>query len=238
MRRHGILGYGLLMVLGLSWLVSQPGVRSLSADQSGGLPALAQRVAALEQVNAGQAAEIAALKNRLIQAEMELAALDAGLMDVEAKTAPISVVGTEFQIIGKNVSILDGSGGTESNTGLGNLIVGYNEDGGFAVSRTGSHNLVVGTEHSYTSFGGLVAGQGNSIQGRYNSISGGNSNVTKAFWSSVSGGTFNQALGDYSTVSGGGFNSARNSGATVSGGQNRTAPGTYNWVAGALFQAN
>src|SRR5262249_61624379 len=98
MRKHGISGYGLLMVLGLAWLVGQPGVRSLSADQAGGLPALEKRVAALEamvkslqQTNNSQAAEIAALNNGLDQAELELAALDAGLMVHETKTAPIRV---------------------------------------------------------------------------------------------------------------------------------------------------
>ena len=119
MRKHGISGYGLLMVLGLAWLVGQPGVRSLSADQAGGLPALEKRVAALEalvkslqQPNSGQAAEIAALNARLLA--------------VEGKTAPIGVAGTDFVIAGKNVFIVDGSGDTESHSGLGNLTVGYN----------------------------------------------------------------------------------------------------------------
>jgi hypothetical protein len=248
MRTRGIPTYGLLAALVLAWLVGQYGTRPLAADQAGGLPDLARRVATLEatigslqQTNAVQAAQITALQ--------------AGLAAIQAKTAPISVAGTSFIISGKNVLIQDGSGGTESLSGLGNLIVGYNEDGGSARSRTGAHNLVVGTLHSYTNFGGLVAGQGNWIQGRYNSISGGSGNVTNAFWSSVSGGTANQALGDYSTVSGGGFNIARNSGAVVSGGELNMSSGTYStvsgglmrstatldfgsWVAGGLFQAN
>src|SRR5262249_30921254 len=169
MRKHGILGYALLMVLGLAWLVGQPGVRSLSADQAGGLPALEKRVAALEalvkslqQTNTSQAADIAALKNRLDQAEVDLTALDAGLQAVEVKTAPISVVGTDFVITGKNVFIVDGSGATKSESGLGNLTVGYNvlrAVGGDA--RTGTHNLILGDRHNYTSYGGLVAGGAN-----------------------------------------------------------------------------
>jgi hypothetical protein len=241
MRTRGIPTYGLLAALALAWLVGQHGTRPLAADQAGGLPDLAKRVAALEatvaslqQANAAQAAQIAALKNRLDQDEVELAALDAGLTDVEAKTAPIRVVGTEFQIIGTNVSILDGSGATESKTGLGNLIVGYNENGSNGDDQTGTHNLVVGRGHHYSSFGGLVAGEANSITGRFNSISGGTGNSTAAFWSTVSGGTSNAALGDYSTVSGGGFNSARNSGAVVSGGEQNTSSGTYSTVSGGL----
>src|SRR5262249_6627147 len=140
MRRHSISGYALLMVLGLAWLVGQPGARSLSADQAGGLPALEERVADLEATNASQAAQItalqqshasqpariAALQDRLDRDEAELTALGTGLMVVEAKTAPILVAGDDFTIIGKNVFIQDGSGATESDTGLGNLTVGYN----------------------------------------------------------------------------------------------------------------
>jgi len=50
-----------------------------------------------------------------------------------------------------------GSGATEGMiNGLGNLIVGYNEDVGSNATRTGSHNLVVGIEHSYSSYAGSL----------------------------------------------------------------------------------
>src|SRR5207253_11308856 len=62
-----------------------------------------------------------------------------------------------------------------------------------AHDRSGSHNVVVGDEHTYSSFGGLVAGSHNSITGRF---------------ASVTGGGFNTASGDHSSVSAGGFNSA------------------------------
>src|SRR5262245_48565656 len=113
MKKYGIPGYVVLIVLSVAWLVGQPGARPLSADQSGGLPDLERRVAALEavvaslnQTNTDQSAQIAALKNRLDLAEMELVELDAGLMVVEAKTEPISVAGTDFVITGTNVFIV------------------------------------------------------------------------------------------------------------------------------------
>src|SRR5262245_16105179 len=119
MRRHSISGYALLMVLGLAWLVGQPGARSLSADQAGGLPGLEKRLAALEatvaslqKVNNSQAAKIAALTSRL--------------QVVEAKTAAIRDDGTTYVITGRNVFIQDGSGNTDGGTGLGNLTIGYN----------------------------------------------------------------------------------------------------------------
>ena len=62
-----------------------------------------------------------------------------------------------IEIHGVNVRIVDGSGTTDGTpTGLGNLIVGYNELRGSDDDRTGSHNMVAGTEHNYTRVGGLV----------------------------------------------------------------------------------
>ncbi|MGH7288214.1 MAG: hypothetical protein ACREI8_09390, partial [Myxococcota bacterium] len=62
---------------------------------------------------------------------------------------------------GVNVQVVSGSGATEGLVnGLGNLIVGYNEDVAQNTCiprvgcvnppaiRTGSHNLVIGAEHS------------------------------------------------------------------------------------------
>jgi len=80
------------------------------------------------------------------------------------------------------------------NTGLGNLVIGYNEDSfgaappippGFAASfpqnidanRTGSHNLVVGPDNMFTGSGGLVAGAGNMISGKYATVTGGECNM-------------------------------------------------------------
>ena len=75
-----------------------------------------------------------------------------------------------------------------------------------ANDRTGSHHLIVGSEHSYSSYGGLVAGWGNTISGTY---------------SSVSGGWKNSASGPLSSVS---------------GGQDRVVTGTSDWRAGTLFE--
>ena len=227
MRKFTITILGSAMLV---WLVAQPGARPLLADQRGGLPALEQRVAELEAL-------VKSLQENNTSQVDQIAALNARLLAVEAKTAPISVADTDFMIIGKNVSIVDGSGATESSTGLGNLIVGYNENGSNGNDHTGTHNVVVGIRNNYTSFGGLVPGEANTITDRFNSITGGTGNTTAAFWSTVSGGTANQALGDYSTVSGGGFNTARNSGAVVSGGEFNTSSGTYSTVGGGLTRS-
>jgi hypothetical protein len=99
---------------------------------------------------------------------------------------------------GVNVHIRSGVGFTDDpGSGLGNLIVGYNENL-FGSPRTGSHNLVVGSGHGYSSWGGFVAGFGNTISGPYASVSGGSGNTAAGYASSVSGGQWLEALEDFS----------------------------------------
>jgi hypothetical protein len=76
-------------------------------------------------------------------------------------TPRLALNGTDVEFDAANVHVQSGSGSTSAmpTNGLGNLIVGYNE----GAHAGGSHNLVVGEEHTYTSWGGLVAGFFNSI---------------------------------------------------------------------------
>jgi hypothetical protein len=139
-----------------------------------------------------------------------------------------------------NVKIVNGSGTTAGAVnGLGNLIVGYDEDRGPGITdKSGSHNLVVGPAHNYTSYGGFVAGLSNTtsapnasvIGGEANTASGASSSVTAGFIntasglaSSVTGGFFNTASGQYSSVSGGRSNEASGNETSVSGGSSNTA---------------
>ena len=122
--------------------------------------------------------------------------------DAQAKLACMSKTGDDVYFTGCNVHIVSGAGATDGAVnGLGNLIVGYNEDvavlfpGSPASLRSGSHNLVVGPGHSYSRYGGLVAGFINIITGSYASVSGGNGNTASGDYSSVSGGNDNRASG-------------------------------------------
>ena len=66
----------------------------------------------------------------------------------------MNIVGNTLKIDGCNVQITNGTGSSTTVNGLGNLIIGYNPantEPGFPTAKTGSHNLVVGDEHSYTS---------------------------------------------------------------------------------------
>jgi hypothetical protein len=108
-------------------------------------------------------------------------------------------------------------------TGLGNLIIGYNEppDDFDTEDREGSHNLVIGPRHRFSSWGGLVAGYDNTITGPYCTVSGGSSNRAAAEGASVSGGGENHASAYLSSVS---------------GGSGRVASEFYSWAAGDLYQ--
>jgi hypothetical protein len=102
--------------------------------------------------------------------------------------------------------------------------------------RAGSHNLVVGQQHRYSSFGGLVAGEGNSVSGPAASVSGGFGNVASNRYASVSGGQANTASGEASSISGGHANTASDNWTSVGGGQNNSA--SSNWASISGGQGN
>jgi len=257
-------------------------------SQQGGVPGLDQRVTALEAIitmlqvsTSNQSQQIAALQGQVASLQGQLAqqssqvvalqtnvsTLETALVSTTTKLGCMSKVGTDVFFDGCNVYIRSGGGSTDAPVnGLGNLIVGYNEIQYGGIFRTGSHNLIVGRNNSYTSYGGLVAGELNTVSGPaasvgggfqntasgiYASVSGGGENVASNDRSVVSGGTFNNATGGGATVSGGGFNTASaiyssvsggytnqasGAAATVSGGAGRTATSADNWAAGTLYE--
>lgn len=161
------------------------------------------------------------------------------------------VVGPHVIFEGVNLHVRNLGGSTDSVDGLGNLIVGYNADVGW--NRTGSHNMVIGNNHGYSRFGGLVAGDLNTISapgasvtgGQWNhasgpqaTICGGGNNTSTAYASTVCGGALNVASAQDATVTGGFGNKATGFRATVSGGYARIAAGENDWIAGSLFEDN
>jgi hypothetical protein len=122
----------------------------------------------------------------------------ADYLKVDKTTVLQGVKGPHILFTGVNVHVRSGSGFTNDNggtlTGLGNLIIGYNEDTSptatLASARKGSHNLVGGSVNSFSSFGGMVFGYQNAVG-------------PVAPYGSVLGGSENKALGINSTVYGG-----------------------------------
>ena len=152
---------------------------------------------------------------------------------------------------GVNLQVTNGSGFTNTANGTGNLIIGYDEtssggrfqapvvcsNGRFETAedctknnhvwskaqKTGSHNLIVGSGHSYTQSAGVVFGAANAVTGANAVVLGGSGNVSSATVSVVSGGKNNIAKAGATVVSGGESNIASADSASVSGGKNNHA---------------
>ena len=92
----------------------------------------------------------------------------------------ISISEETILISGANLQVVNGQGSTLENVnGTGNIIIGYDEeDLSGNADKSGSHNLVVGSGHTYSSFGGIVVGYNNSITGHFSSVSGGQYNLS------------------------------------------------------------
>ncbi len=177
--------------------------------------------------------------------------LQAQIDELKSLLAGVTRNGNDINFDGVNVRIRNGLGATNGNAqdpdsttttftnGLGNLIVGYDEltdpyngNGTPASDKSGSHNIVVGHGHNYSSFGGFVAGRDNHITEQYSSISGGKNNTARGIYSSISGGLFNNTSGDFSAISGGRFNMAGGDFSVISSGVGNTASGESSSVGG------
>ncbi|HET6383705.1 MAG TPA: hypothetical protein VFJ58_09960 [Armatimonadota bacterium] len=154
--------------------------------------------AAIGHADAGDAAALSAAEQYASSADSAILSsaqqsINADLGPLQAKTQFISVNGSEMTIAGANLTIVNGLGHTDTTNGLGNLILGYNklDASAFGPSHTGSHNLVIGDDHQYLSYGGLVAGFDNGISAPYACVSGGTYNFATATGASISGGDGN-----------------------------------------------
>ena len=136
------------------------------------------------------------------------------------------------QFSGVNVQVVNGDAKTASVNGEGNLVIGYDENAGKR-EQTGSHDLILGEEQTFTSYGGLLEGFRNSITAPFASVTGGEHNTASGQSASVSGGNFDTASALGSSVSGGLSNGASAYGDSVSGGRESTAAGLEaNWIGG------
>jgi hypothetical protein len=136
-----------------------------------------------------------------------------------------------IQFQGVNVQIVNGEGFTSITNGEGNLVIGYDENPG---TQTGSHNLILGGAQTYTSFGGILAGLGNTISKPFASVTGGQLNTASGEMSSVSGGSDNTASGEAASVSGGDQNTASGDEASVSGGVSNKSEAAMSSISGGV----
>lgn len=172
--------------------------------------------------------------------QQQIDALQQQVAELQAKLAAVSInYDGDMVISGVNVYIQDGQGTTHCGppfsdhdcNGKGNLIVGYDQNDGEDV-KTGSHNVVIGDRHTYTSYSGLVLGRNNEISNVGTSVTSGVNNVASGLYASVSGGRNNDASGNYASVSGGDDNVASGVRSSVSGGNGNIASGDRSSVSG------
>jgi hypothetical protein len=141
------------------------------------------------------------------------------------------------RVVGANLQLLNGSGSTETTNGAGNLVIGYDAS---PQQQTGSHNLVMGRQVTFTSYSGIANGHVTSLTGPYAAVLTGEFN-TAGELSAVIGGRGNAATGLNSVISGGFNNNATGSNSWIGGGETNLtetnlatiAGGDFNVVAGA-----
>lgn len=178
------------------------------------------------------AADVADNTDAVAENTSDIGALESelGTLDGDALTDLLSYLSVDTStdavtFSGANVLIQSGVGSTAGAVnGTGNLIVGYDEGGS---NKTGSHNLVVGPGHEYSSYGGIVGGYYNDLSGTYSSVLGGSYNEASGTTSVVVGGYFGEASGHRSSILGGYLNDATGSYSTVYGGYYEDASSTY-----------
>jgi hypothetical protein len=243
---------GYLMALGFFAALTPLPASANNDGNNKGIPgeiaALQAQVTALQdQVNSLQASNTA-LQSQLATVQSNHALLLGPFVDVDPNPE-IGVIGPNIIISGANIHIVSGSRSTDDNgnrTGLGNLIIGYDEAPGsqpltgFPLNpgdRGGSHNLVIGRFNRFTqaAFGGLVAGEVNTISNVSASVTGGDQNAATGAHSTVTGGEANTASGQWASISGGDFSIASGLYSTVNGGANNTASGYGASVSGGLL---
>lgn len=88
---------------------------------------------------------------------------------LEEKTQFIHVEGNTTIFEATNVQIINGAGSTNTMNGLGNLIIGYNENNlcfehWGDVDRNGSHNLIIGDNNEYSSYCNISCGRLNRLR--------------------------------------------------------------------------
>jgi len=214
-------------------------------------------ISTLETQLADQAALIASL-------QADLAATNAYVQDLQTyvNVDDTTDPGRPAVIVsGANLQVVNGLSNTRTTNGVGNILVGYDENmdflclggtemenifdettcnngGGlwwplFAV-KTGSHNVIVGERHTYESYSGFVSGTANYSRSQGASILGGAYNTVSGNWGSIAGGLQNLVEGKRSSIAGGIGNNIQSGGnaASISGGNNNSATDSASTVGG------
>jgi hypothetical protein len=193
---------------------------------------LVGRVVALEAALHQQQMANDALLQRLAALEALVGQQGHAIAEHAYKLAPVARAdgggaGTEWVLTGVNLHVRNGLGrtagtsnslefGAITTNGLGNVIIGYNEDTP-DVDRSGSHNLVLGLYNGYSSVAGIVGGERNRIGGPGAAVITGVRSFATGRYAVVVTGQQNQALEARSLALSGAFNRADGGGTILAG---------------------
>jgi trimeric autotransporter adhesin len=235
------------MMVAIGWLIASCGVAASKsppkptlASLQSEITALQTTVTALQATVANQTQTISGLQSQLASTAAQSAFALGSYVTVDTTDATLKgVKGPNIIFSGANIHIVSGSGTTLDSTGLGNLVIGYDDDtadlASIDAARNGSHNLIVGDDNTFISSGGLIAGYLNGIGNEYASVSGGQDNTATGPYSSISGGDGNVASGKLTTVGGGQSNTASGLESSISGGDGNVANGNLASIGGGQF---
>lgn len=222
-----------------------PGAVTVSLD-----PAVTQLIADLETLVTSQTAVITALETQVANLQAEVDGFSSDLADLQGRVSTVEDVTTPMTLTtidgypsivveGVNIHLRNGLGGTNTDNGLGNLVLGYNESRADPADniRTGSHIVVTGREQNYEGSAGFLGGYQNTLNADYGSILSGFSNENYGLGSAVVGGLFNIAghpndpnESFYSVVVSGYNNLGLGRGAGILAGQNNVTRGLYSAI--------
>lgn len=192
-----------------------------------------------------QQQEIETLQDELSQTQEVLAAL-LPLLSLAPVAERTSFDNQTWTLEGLNLQVVNGEGSSYgSSNGLGNLILGYNEEegghhepnGNLAAGeiRSGSHNLILGAGHTFASNGAFVGGYNNTSLSDGASLLSGQASLAIGTWSAVLGGLDNRAMAPLSCISGGHSNTASGERSSVSGGLLNESAGVATSILGGQY---
>jgi hypothetical protein len=197
-----------------------------------------------ERGPSGAPANLASLEGRLESLETENEALSSSVDEMTATLAGVRREGTTLVFEGMNLQLLNGPIGDMETNGLGNLIVGHNEEPG---TQSGSANIVIGSQRqAFTSYGdiiggafnegtargALVTGLQNKAGGNYAGLLGGRFNEATEESTAVVGGAEDKATEIYAVAVGGRKNRANGAISVAIGGTENQSSGTFSFERG------
>lgn len=236
-------------------------VESSVASANGRIDGVEMSVASLTSADTAFDVRLGAAEGDISDNDSELTTLGTqaqnnqnAITALETKTASMSVAGTDVIFNGVNLHVRNGTGSTAGlPNATGNLIVGYDEARSVDSDKSGSHNIIVGRNANYTSYGGIVGGFQNAItgshavalsgsggvaSGTYAAIISGIDAVSSSTTSVVVTGYQNVASGFRSAVLSGWQNDASGSYSAILGGDNNTSTATSSSIGGGTNQTN